>query len=121
MQVNLNATGLIPKAGGRVQVDKGTGEIRLTATGLPDIETFNLNNSNEQGIYQAWFQMGEGSNPQKLGILTKTLDRTYFLNALVGRQTADVITRLAVTVEPEKGIVLPSENLIYTAELKEKI
>jgi|GEM_PF-4269534 len=114
MRVSLRPTGLIPSAGGRVDLNPQKNEIRIIATGLPDIETVNLSGINNNGIYQVWW---ENNGVQKLGILRKGLDKTHFLNVVVPRDVFRKIKRLLVTVEQETGIVTSGENLILTADI----
>jgi hypothetical protein len=114
MRVSLKPTRLIPSAGGRVDLNPQTGEIRIIATGLPDIETVNFSGTNNNGVYQVWW---ENNGMQKLGVLRKGLDRTHFLNVVVPRGVFQEIKRLLVSVEPESGAVTPGQNLILTADI----
>ncbi|MDW7674156.1 MAG: hypothetical protein SCK28_06420 [Bacillota bacterium] len=117
MQISLRPADLIPMAGGRVTVDSGTREIRIIATGLPDIETVNLNETNDRAVYQVWWLRSEELQPAKLGVLTPGLDKTHFLNVVVSRETLIQITGILVTIENQSGIVAPSDRVVLTAEV----
>lgn len=114
MRVSLTPTELMPRAGGRVDLNFQTGEIRIIATGLPDIETVNMAENQDRGVYQVWW---ENNGINKLGVLRKGLDRTHFLNVLVSRVIIKDIKRLLVSIERESGGVTPGENVVLTAEL----
>jgi hypothetical protein len=114
MRVCLKPTRLIPSAGGRVDLNEQTGEIRIIAAGLPEIETVNLSGVSAKGVYQVWWENG---GVHKLGVLRKGLDKTHFLNVIVPRMVFKELKRLLVTVEQESGVVIPGENLILTADV----